>query len=507
MQYSNKHILLAFFVIVAYAFILNEWNINCIRNNNPKNIETNSRSLVYNSSIYSVDNIWYLPQIKNFLIGNGFTSNPSKFNYEVRRTPIYPIFYGIHYIIFGEKGSFYFIRFTQIILFALASIALLFAIFNFTRNKKIAFIATCLFAFNPTLVSYLYYTITEAVSPALVCFILYFSSRCYINNKRKNWFYLGLFFAVGSLCRPTIFFFIIPLFIFGIYQNKETIKLMLTNSLFFILGAGILFIPNTIRNYIVTNGDIVLLEKFYGDPMDYGMPNIELRSWISCWTNPADYSSEIVSNVMRNAITFDSNSTKEKVVENLISTLPARATIGNNKDDIKIAYASLYDYYWAVNKEANTIDLKKIETNCLLKMQLLKKTFIKNNPFQYYIITPILFFKSIIFQSNSATLAFLDNYKTSYILKTIKTALYLFNIILFISLIGILFFFRRYTILILICSLFILINIVYITFVIKYFEVRYLIPLFPCMYILFSIFITQNNDDNKSKIYKNKKLV
>jgi len=65
MQYPKKYTLIAFLIIVAYAFILNEWNIQCIRNNNPQNIEINSRSLVYNTAIFSVDNLWYLPQIKN----------------------------------------------------------------------------------------------------------------------------------------------------------------------------------------------------------------------------------------------------------------------------------------------------------------------------------------------------------------------------------------------------------------------------------------------------------
>jgi 4-amino-4-deoxy-L-arabinose transferase-like glycosyltransferase len=491
MQYPKKYTLIAFLIIVAYAFILNEWNIRCIRTHNPQNKEINSRSLVYNAAIYSVDNVWYLPQIKFFLAGKGFTSNPNKVNYGVRRTPVYPIFYGVHYIIFGEKGSFYFIRFTQILLFAWACIALFVATFNFTKNKKTAIITACLFAFNPTLVSYLYYTITEAVSPALVCFLLYFLSRCFIDNSKKNWFFLGVIFAIGSLCRTTIFFFIIPLFIFGIYQNKKSIKLLLTSSLFFIFGAGILFIPNTIRNYIVTKGDFVLLEKYYGDPMDYGMPNIELRSWISCWTNPADYSSEVISNTMLIAIAFNSNDTKEKIIEKLMSDLPPRATIANKKEDIKIAYESLYDYYLAINKEVDSIELKKLEAISLVKMRELKSVFILHAPLQYYIITPLLFFKSIIFQSNAATLALLDNYQKSNIQKTIKIILYLLNVFLFISIIGASFYSRNYITLYLVCILFIATNFLYITFIIKCFEVRYLIPVFPSMYILCAIFYSE----------------
>jgi hypothetical protein len=235
----------------------------------------------------------------------------------------------------------------------------------------------------------------------------------------------------------------------------------------------------------------VLLEKYYGDPMDYGMPNIELRSWISCWTNPADYSSEVISNTMKNAIAFDSNSTKEKIIEKLISNLPPRATIANKREDIKIAYESLYDYYLAINKDVDSIELKKTEANSLVKMRKLKNTFIQHAPLQCYIVTPLFLFRSIIFQSNAATLAFLDNYQKSYIQKTIKIILYLLNVLLFFCIIGASFYSRNYITLYLVCILFITTNFLYIAFIIKYFEVRYLIPVFPSMYILCAIFYSE----------------
>ena len=53
--------------------------------------------ILYGATLDSPDNAWYLNQIKNYLDGLGFTIDPLDPIYSVRRTPGYPIFYGIHY--------------------------------------------------------------------------------------------------------------------------------------------------------------------------------------------------------------------------------------------------------------------------------------------------------------------------------------------------------------------------------------------------------------------------
>ena len=108
---------------LCYTFFLNTINIESIKKQNPENHQQNARSLVYNSTVYSIDNYWYLSQFKNLLKHGSFTVDPNKQFYEVRRTPVYPTFYGIHYWLFGEESSFYYIRFTQALILALAVVA------------------------------------------------------------------------------------------------------------------------------------------------------------------------------------------------------------------------------------------------------------------------------------------------------------------------------------------------------------------------------------------------
>lgn len=497
---SKKYLLLASFILALYVLSINEYNNYLIRRNNTENNIKNARSLLYNSSVYSIDNVWYVSQIKNYLNGSGFTVNPEKNNYSVRRTPVYPLFYGLHYIIFGEAGSYYYIRFTQLLIYILATIALFYAVYNFTEDKKIALGCTLLYGFNPSLVSFLYYTITEAVSPSLVCFIVYFLSLCKKYDRKKDWIFAGLFFAIGALCRPSIFFLSIGILFFIFYINRKSVRNIFWSILYFILGASILFAPHVIRNYRNAK-EFILLEKYYGDPMDYGMPNIELRNWISCWMNPADYTSETISNNMINAISFDTSKTKEMVLKDEMQKLPARGLLANSKSSIKDAYSSLFDYYNIKIHSHNQKEIDSTEKISRLKFTALRSEFICKTPIQYYIVTPLLFLKSVVIQSNSSQLVFLDNYKESCLKIGFKILLLLLNIYLFISLAVCLIFFRKYTAIYGLTILFVLVNFLYIIYILKYFEARYLIPLFPCLYIAGIIFFIEIIGRLKKRLY------
>jgi 4-amino-4-deoxy-L-arabinose transferase-like glycosyltransferase len=477
---GKKYMLLLFFAVIAYALLLNEMNVHAIRKKNPENIFCSGRSMVYNKTIASIDNEWYIRQVKNFLNRKGFTIDPARPHYDVRRTPVYPIFYGIHYFIFGEEGSFFYIRYTQIFLYALATIALFFAALNFTGNKTIAGISAVLFGFNPTLVSFLYYTITEGLSPALICFLLYFLSLCVKYNRKKDWLLTGIFFALASLCRPAIFITAPAIFFTAVYLNLKNHKAMLVNGSLFISGVALLFLPYIIRNYIVTKGEFILLEKYYGDPMDYGLPNIELRGWISCWMNPADYSSEEISNHMKIVICCDSTTKKEDVLKKEMKRVPARGFMINNKKEISETFSSLYDYYDAKTFHKPTLD--SLQASCSKRIWKMRNEFTEKAPFQYYVVTPMLIVKSVLLQSNSASIAILDNYKDNYIKIFWKMLLYALNIYIFLSL-PFAIFIKRYTLFATLTLIFTVCTFGYIVFHIRYFEARYLIPLFPFLYI------------------------
>ncbi|MDB5227539.1 MAG: hypothetical protein JWN78_1732 [Bacteroidota bacterium] len=490
MKKEHRKIAICLLIIsLCYTYLVNCVNIHHIKKENPQNLQNNARSLVYNSTIYSIDNYWYVNNIKNFISSGRFTVDTTKKNYEVRRTPVYPIFYGLHYMAFGEEKSYYFIRFTQAIILALATVFLFFAVFNFTQNKYISLGAALLYCLQPGVAISAYFTNSESLSSELVCFLLYSLSLCKLQpENKKRWLFFGFLFALGALCRPTVIF-LAPSCLFAVlYFNRWDLKKSIFSAILFCFGAAVLFLPWTIRNYFVTNGDVVLLEKYYGDPMDYGMPNIYLRKWIACWINPADYSSERISNTMRANIALNEPAAKEAVVDSLISALPPKAYIGNHKPEIRKAYLDIYEFY-RVKHFAQQSNTDSIETVASNNLRQLKTNFIKRSPLDYYIITPILFAKSVIFQSNSTSLSFVDNYHGDCLKIFIKGILYLINVLSFLSVFFLLFYLRKYADIYWLSVLYIACTFFVIIYILQYFENRYTVPLYPFMYTLLSVSI------------------
>jgi 4-amino-4-deoxy-L-arabinose transferase-like glycosyltransferase len=485
----KRNIVIAFFAVLFFAFLLNAINIHAIRNQSDKSNEFLNKELVFDYTIFSVDNSWYLPQIHNYLAGKGFTCDTADTKLLVRRTPVYPMFYGIHYLLFGEQGSFKFIRITQTFLFALAAIVFLLAVFYFTQNKRVAWLSYFLFGFNPTLISYTFYTITESLAPALVGFMLYFLARAYRYKSNKDWFIAGILFSIASLCRPTIFIFggAVAVMIFLLYLKN--IKAMLQAGLSFGIAVLLLFTPYLIRNYKVTNGDFVLLEKYYNDPMNYGMQNIELRKWISTWINPAEYNSERISNKMIENV--QRKQTKNSLLDSLMTTIPPAVLTKYNKEEIAQVFSAVYDFYSYKFNMPNAVHIDSAENASILKVRTITNHYIHQHPIQHYVLMPMIFLKSIIVQSNSATMTYLDNYHTNKISFAIKLLLILLNVYLFFALIGNLFFFKKHYILLLATYLFVGVNCGYMLIVLNYFEARYLIPLFPLMYISGAIFAVE----------------
>jgi Dolichyl-phosphate-mannose-protein mannosyltransferase len=493
-----KYLVLLFFISLGYTFFINWVNLQAIRAGNSPNSAKSSLSLVYNSTVYSVDNYWYVNQVKNVLAHGRFTADITKEKYEVRRTPVYPVFYGIHYMLFGEAQSYYYIRFTQAGMLALAVVLLFLAMYNFTGHSGIAWVSAAIYGLYPAVPAATFYTVTESISSELVCYCLYFLSLCKQDDHKRYWFLSGLLFALAALCRPTIVFLSFSCAWLLWYTAGSSVRKFLWNGIFFAAGALLLFAPWTIRNYKVTGGDIVMLEKFYGDPMDYGMPNIHLRKWISCWNNPADFTSENVSNAMRTNIVLKEPHDSTAVIRGIIEVLPERAYAGNSRRQVEQAFYALYRYYQAFMTAEKT-HLAEAEASVNGQFIRLTANFQSRAPFDYYVLRPLIFLKSVIFQSNAQPLAFLEDYRTNWMQGAVKGMLYLVNVLSWFSLIGVFFFRRIYASIYWMTVIFVSACVIVIIGVFYYYEARYNIPMFPLLFGLLSVCLVKVFEWSKNK--------
>lgn len=488
---ANARVLIAFFVgSLLYTGLITTLNTRAIREQNPGNAVSNGRSLVHNSAVYSIDNYWYVNQVKNYLEHGRFTVDIHKDRYEVRRTPVYPVFYGIHYYLFGEANSFRYIRYTQALLLALAVVALYLAVFRFTQRRSAAGIAAILYGLFPLVPACTQYTTTEALSSEFVCFTLYFLSKANQQNDLRNWFLSGLFFALGALCRPTIIFLALPCAVLLWSVNAGAFKRLLQSGFAFAAGALLLFAPWTIRNYRLT-GDIILLEKFYGDPMDYGMPNIHLRQWISCWTNPADFTSENVSNRMLINLMNKEPLSGDSLVGQFLAVMPERAFAVNSEPEVCAAFQALYAYYTGISKAVPASEKAALEAKASQAFIGLRDTYIRTSPLDYYVVRNGVFLKSVIFQSNAYSLAFLDDYANSLWKRSVKAVLFLVSVLSWFSLLLLFPWRRPFANIYWLSVLFVAVSVAAIIWFLGYYEARYNMPIFPLLFACLAIWKTE----------------
>jgi hypothetical protein len=475
---------LIFFLSLLCCISYNEINKYFVRENNPSNELRNAKSVVHGSTIWSVDNFWYLTQPKNFLEGKGFLLDPQNPYTSVRRTPGYSIFYLTHVVLFGEKYAHRIITYSQSVLFALSALALALSVFNFTQSGKKAFLTGIIYGCNPFTSGFVYYTITEAIHPAFVIFGLYFLSKALRVHFNKNGFIAGLFFAIACLIRPlnglALAAGIVMLF-FGTsdpYYNKFKKILVVC------FGFLILVLPWTIRNYIVTKGEIVMLEKIYHeDPMYMGKKQTYLSKWWMCWGNPKQ---EAFIDSLKNEISTG----QQGFISRFLANLPACSVRGYTKDELSTV---LHEYKDCMHSEISSgvygIYYKPADTlpACEEKMKSEFEDIIREYkqaaPFRYYIVSPLLIRgKEFFLTSFSSMYGSLNPEKRNFniVQKVSKGIMYLFNVGLYISFFIFLFFINGEKRLKIFVAFFVITTFLFVVYNV-HIESRYLLAAYPFM--------------------------
>jgi len=495
-----------FYFVFIYAFLIaiasNEINLFYVKRNNPENITKNTKSTVEGFTIYSIDNMWYLPQIENIIDGSGLTINPDEPEYYVKRTPGYSLFYGIHYVLFGKKYSFLLIRYIQLILFAISAFLLTKTVFNISKKETPSFIVGILYASMSWILGYAYFTITESLYPALCIFFMYFASLYYKSNQLKYLVISGIISGIALLTKPLSFTLLIPIALYLLFSKNMILKILV-----FGVGMSIVMLPWIIRNYIITK-ELIVFEKFYHEaPMEYGRASLNLRKLVSCWENPAESSGDYFSAMLY------TNENADLYIDKFIEQCPEYAFQGFTKEELRIDLvklnACLYDKYSSQQNSKHYIPRAELlnrdcDFELAEKFKIYAGLYKKERYFSYYILTPLNNLIKLVFQSNTSNLAML-NPKGSFNLLQImlKGVNYIFHSLLFMFFIVFLFL-KTSVKFKLIVSIPVIFHLFVFVFYFRIIESRYLMAVYPLLAVSFVfVLIRFNNCLNlKFKLWK-----
>ncbi|HMD88619.1 MAG TPA: hypothetical protein VKF38_05605 [Anaerolineaceae bacterium] len=187
----------------------------------------------------------------------------------IRRGPVYPVFLGLVYKLFGASGSS--LIFSQSALLGLLGIIAFFTSFFIFKSFWIAFITGIVTVIFPALLWYVDRLYLELIFSLLVLLMIGLAYRALTNSTWWNLALFGISAGIAALCKAILLLF--PIFLACIVLIFFLLKVKPFNFLnknillkFFIFPSLVMLItisPWTIRNYMVS-GTLTLVSSNTG---------------------------------------------------------------------------------------------------------------------------------------------------------------------------------------------------------------------------------------------------
>ncbi|KPL04840.1 MAG: hypothetical protein AMJ73_03520 [candidate division Zixibacteria bacterium SM1_73] len=173
------------------------------------------------------------------------------------RGPLYVYLLALTYKIFGH--GFFLPRLFQIFLGSLSCV-LIFLIAKKLFNRTVGFVSAVFASFYAMLIFYdgqlLITSLIVFLDLALIGLLILTAEK----PKSLNWFLCGIVLGISAIARPNILIFVpfILIWMFFQFKNKFLTKIILVRWIILCVGAILVIVPVTLRNYFVGK-DFVLI--------------------------------------------------------------------------------------------------------------------------------------------------------------------------------------------------------------------------------------------------------
>ena len=303
-------------------------------------------------------------------------NNPDSF---MRRLPGYSFFWGIHYLLFGEKHVYLFVALTQIILDTVVILLISKLSYNIFKSKKTALITAMLYATFPFVIIWNTQSTTETIASFYTVLTFYLLSK---DSSLKNIFMTCIVCTLAFFTRPYLGILVVPTLLYFFFIKKRYINSLIGG--FFFLSLISIW---PIRNYV--NHDKIMLANIPGAGYErYTQDIVSARQWIHSWSNDPTYYLDNFSIGNFDCIpSYAFNDNEEKQMFEKI------------KHQINKCGSGFY--YWKNNnsyphKNNCNIEIEKC-FNELVRLNISKR------PLYYYTHTPLLNLKKAFFKFNKRT--------------------------------------------------------------------------------------------------------
>lgn len=358
--------------------------------------------------VQTADEPSYIVPPQNWVTKGLWKDNSQGFAAFVQRPPGYGILYLVHYFVLG-KSALLGLKWMQIVFFFLSGLVFWKILEEFKLNKRGQLIALTLFMFLPSYSGFVYYSMTEGVTPF---FTLWFVLESFQSARtKKASFALFFSFALLLLIRPQLAFLPIAVLIFHVIQRNWKVTFVILASVFPIFLWYV-------RTSIITG------ETSSTHPIYFSTNNSLYRPTHSSMTDLYriwEWRSDVFHT--HTGIASRGDSLK---IENLRKEIPA--SFSNEIIPVLHQFGAINQYRIKHFSNKNIKGYFKGELAFSERVNALRAKLIAEHPFVYYIKTPIMSSRDFLNKSYMNLYIFQAPLRGNFVIESLRVICWLFII-------------------------------------------------------------------------------
>ena len=462
------------------ALFYNELNVKALRSEAPERLEPK-----YNW-VKTADDASYLRPAENYYLhGVWKDNNPGRQSYFLR-TPGYGYFRFMLMKIFGLEQSYFYFKFVQLFLFSISVVLLFHIAILLGLPDRYALIIETIYGLSPFAAGFLFYSITEGITPALMIIYVFFLLSGYRRSKPSYFILAALALAYIGITRPLLLLFgaALPLAIYwsGLHLSagKKLVLVLLTGfialapiSMWAVRSARIaaeyvgiypIYYPENNSQFRPTHQAIWEFEKSYGtEGLEFHQCMVPL--WKA--TIAGDTSDIHIDSIMMECPAFVKQTIGEQRLRN--SYVHYRQSI-------------VYQRSHYLREIAMPDTIPAIEQQVIRDFQTYTSEINSRHWLWCHVVVPVKLFKSISFHSNLSMYMFQHIYRGRWWMEAMRLAFLILHFLCCLSFIGILFL-RGDKLFKILFGIIVGVYFFYLCYIFRGLEERYTLPIMPLILI------------------------
>lgn len=420
----SKSLKIAFLISVValiMALLVNELNLY--------HLKKDGINLRENQTIITADDYSYLFPYNNLIEHGSFYVNDYDKHLSIIRSPGY----GFHYFVFaktmGLKNGLFALKIWQLLLFAISVFCFYFLALDLLKSEKWAFFTAFIYGILPISSGFLYYTLTESISPALLLIFLYLlklaQKQTLASQKHSLYFFSSLIFSYLFITRPFLGLFglAIPLFIW-LDANLKTTNIKKVTLIFLYSIVGLSFMLSwQFRNKMVL-GKFTSLHPIYQNelPGPFRLSHKAMWNFYRTWESSGAKFHQATLPIWNQTLAGD---TCDASIHNALAQIPAKFRLELGETELFAAFKSYQraifaqrDY--ALNRRLMPSEILKDEKIAILHFEKLENDFKQKFFITNYLITPAKVFKNLTFHSNLSLYIFQNTFRGAFFMELLR---------------------------------------------------------------------------------------